>query len=388
MLVPDNPRSDRLSDDDAVAEMIVNVNLESPLNVASVHENAHGETGVISFTSGHMRTMLDRFPEVIQMDCTHQTNQDNYQLLTMVAMDQYGNGRPLQYSLIETNSNWLMVKCMGHFKRANEHWRFVEIVIVDKDMREIDVIRKKLPEARVLLCHFHVIKWRTEQFESPRIQESRGEDSTELWDYFDKNWDECCEMWVMVYRVGLPHFGKHTNNRVEILFGKLNCYLKGHLTMRASLKVLLAYLRCKEEAYKAKVEMPRTLRDVSYCEQMNIALVEMLSFLLVASPRGHGEAKQTKSGRKGLPSFKPLEDVVAGVSTHAFMLLPVNCGGSYWGCLVVDRNAIQVKTYDSKNGKRNNKRLKKIASEIIAADPTTTSSLGTSRHADRRFQSK
>ncbi|KAE9261835.1 hypothetical protein PF001_g32264, partial [Phytophthora fragariae] len=64
-----------LSDDDAVAEMVVNFNLESPLNVSSVHENAHGETGVISFSSGHMRAMLDRFPEVIQMDCTHQTNQ-------------------------------------------------------------------------------------------------------------------------------------------------------------------------------------------------------------------------------------------------------------------------------------------------------------------------
>ncbi|KAE8878904.1 hypothetical protein PF010_g31496 [Phytophthora fragariae] len=55
--------------------MVVNFNLESPLNVASVHENAHGETGVISFASGHMRAMQDRFPEVIQMDCTQQTNQ-------------------------------------------------------------------------------------------------------------------------------------------------------------------------------------------------------------------------------------------------------------------------------------------------------------------------
>ncbi|KAE9033569.1 hypothetical protein PF010_g33390 [Phytophthora fragariae] len=42
--------------------------------------------------------------------------------------------------------------------------------------------------------------------------------------------------------------------------------------MRASLKVLLAYQRRKEEEYTAKVEMPGTLRYVSYCEQMNIAL--------------------------------------------------------------------------------------------------------------------
>ncbi|KAE9157828.1 hypothetical protein PF004_g32072 [Phytophthora fragariae] len=201
-----------------------------------------------------------------------------------------------------------MAKCMDHIKRANEHWRFVRIVIADKDMRDIDIIRKKFPEARVLLCHFHVIKWlhetirkstkfgvyeedvlsqmkhtitnmtyarTTEAYTSHRDEFkslAHREDRTELWDYFVKNWDECCEIWVMTYRIGLPHFGNHTNNRVESLFGKLKRYLKGHLTMRANLKVLLAYQRRKEEEYTAKVEMPGTLRDVSYCEQMNIAL--------------------------------------------------------------------------------------------------------------------
>ncbi|KAG3048724.1 hypothetical protein PC121_g19310 [Phytophthora cactorum] len=148
-----------LSDDDAVAEMIVDFNRKSSANVSSVHESARGDSGVISFTSGHMRAMLDNFPEMIQMDCTHKTNQYNYQLLTMFAMDQFGEGQPVQYSLIETNGNWHMAKSLDHFKRANEHWRFVRIVIVDKDMREVEVIREKLPEARVLNCRFHVIKW-------------------------------------------------------------------------------------------------------------------------------------------------------------------------------------------------------------------------------------
>lgn len=64
-----------LSDNDAVAEMIMDFNRESSANVSSVHESARGDTGVLSFTSGHMRAMLDNFPEVIQMDCTHKTNQ-------------------------------------------------------------------------------------------------------------------------------------------------------------------------------------------------------------------------------------------------------------------------------------------------------------------------
>ncbi|KAE9349981.1 hypothetical protein PR003_g5581 [Phytophthora rubi] len=74
---------------------------------------------------------------------------------------------------------------------------------------------------------------------------------------------------------------------------------------------------------------------------------------IAATPQGHGEATQKKRSRKGLLSSKTLEDIVASASTHAFVLLPVNLGGLHWGCLVVDQDTKQVKTYDSKNGKRN-----------------------------------
>ncbi|OWZ10709.1 LOW QUALITY PROTEIN: hypothetical protein PHMEG_00016397 [Phytophthora megakarya] len=96
----------QLSDDDAVAEFIVDFNLVSLLNVSSLHESARGETVVISFASVHMRALLDKFPEVLQMDRTHQANQYNYLLLTVVAMDQFGQSQGVQYLLIETNSDW------------------------------------------------------------------------------------------------------------------------------------------------------------------------------------------------------------------------------------------------------------------------------------------
>eukprot|EP00644_Phytophthora_capsici_P019239 jgi/Phyca11/132972/e_gw1.283.2.1 len=255
-----------------------------------------------------MRAMVESFPKVLQMDCTHKTNKYNYQLLSMVAMDQYGCGQPVQYSLLETNADWHMAKCLDHFKRANDNWRLVRIVIVDKDMREVEVIRQKLPEARVLLCHFHVIKWlhetirksskygpyeadvlnqlrhtitnmtyarSVEEYEGHRAEfkslSSRG-GRQELWDYFEKNWENCKEMWVMAYRMDLPHFNNHTNNRVESLFSKVKQHLKGHLTMNASLDALLSYQGRKEEEYYAKVEMPGTLRDIAYSEEMNIVL--------------------------------------------------------------------------------------------------------------------
>ncbi|ETN19105.1 hypothetical protein PPTG_04512 [Phytophthora nicotianae INRA-310] len=84
----------------SVAETIVNFNMESPQNVSSVYQSARGNTGVISITTGHMRSMLGSFPEILQMDCTHKTNKHNYRLLSIVAMDRFGNGQPVQYSFV------------------------------------------------------------------------------------------------------------------------------------------------------------------------------------------------------------------------------------------------------------------------------------------------
>jgi hypothetical protein len=42
--------------------------------VATVDETEAGETGVISISSRHMRTIFSRFPELLLIDCTHKTN--------------------------------------------------------------------------------------------------------------------------------------------------------------------------------------------------------------------------------------------------------------------------------------------------------------------------
>ncbi|OWZ10944.1 LOW QUALITY PROTEIN: Secreted protein [Phytophthora megakarya] len=147
----------QLSDDKDVAEVVLNYYLKCSKNVSTVTENSRGQTGVIAFTTAHMRKIVDTFPEVVEMDCTHKTNKNNYQLLSIVAMDLFGRGQ--HYSFLETTSDWHMPKASAHFKRANEHWKLVRIVIVDKDLREVEVIKRKLPEANVILCHFHVIKW-------------------------------------------------------------------------------------------------------------------------------------------------------------------------------------------------------------------------------------
>ncbi|EGZ10292.1 hypothetical protein PHYSODRAFT_523025 [Phytophthora sojae] len=75
-----------------------------------------------------------------------------------------------------------------------------------------------------------------------------------------------------------------------------------------------------------------------------------------------------KKGKMGKHILAPtsLDEVASGIEAHAFVFMPVNFGGVHWGCIVVDREARLVKTYDSMGGKRNKKRLKKMASELLA----------------------
>ncbi|KAE9074192.1 hypothetical protein PF010_g24779 [Phytophthora fragariae] len=68
-------KGSELSDEDQVAELLVNFNMSAEGNVSTVNENARGQTAVVSISSELMRKHYSRFPELLLVDCTHKTNQ-------------------------------------------------------------------------------------------------------------------------------------------------------------------------------------------------------------------------------------------------------------------------------------------------------------------------
>ncbi|KAE9324658.1 hypothetical protein PR003_g16681 [Phytophthora rubi] len=94
-----------LSDEDQVAELLVKFNLEGHGNVSTVDENSRKQTAVVSIASQHMRKLYKRFPELLLIDCTHKTNRCNYQLCTIMVMDQFGNGQAVQHSVVARNAD-------------------------------------------------------------------------------------------------------------------------------------------------------------------------------------------------------------------------------------------------------------------------------------------
>ncbi|KAG2825116.1 hypothetical protein PC118_g4161 [Phytophthora cactorum] len=148
----------KLTDEDEVAELLVECNLAAEGNVASVEENSRGQSAVVSINSQHMRKMYQRFPELLLVDCTHKTNRYNYQLCTLMVMDQFGIGQAIQHSVIERNADWHMMKIIEHFQSVNP-WQKTNVIMVDKNLNDIHVLKSMVFDSRVLLCHFHVIKW-------------------------------------------------------------------------------------------------------------------------------------------------------------------------------------------------------------------------------------
>ncbi|ETL32938.1 hypothetical protein L916_14542 [Phytophthora nicotianae] len=189
-----------------------------------------------------MRRVFGRFSEVLLVDCSHKTIRYNYQLLTFMGMNESGEGAFVQHCLIEANEDWHMERAISHLKRFHPtRVNFVRVIVVDKDLNAIRVLEANFPEARILICHFHMIKYLKEmRYESEfgkissddesqidaavhkmeyAVSEGKYNEAHEFMKdicerssmdqfvkYFEKNWHSGMERWVYYLRTSLPHF--------------------------------------------------------------------------------------------------------------------------------------------------------------------------------------
>jgi hypothetical protein len=201
-----------------------------------------------------------------------------------------------------------MDKAITHFKRVHPaRIKLLRVIMVDKDMNEIRVLETHFPEARVLICHFHVIKYLKEMRSKSEFGKISSDDAGQIdacihkmvyadsdvsyedshaalkglcerignpgfFDYFEKNWHGCQDRWVMHRRADLPHFRNHTNNRLESCFGKLKDGVDGSKSMAECVKALIAYDRRVENEYRYRLARIGQFVHSGYDEEMTNVL--------------------------------------------------------------------------------------------------------------------
>ncbi|KAE8971562.1 hypothetical protein PR001_g26851 [Phytophthora rubi] len=144
--------------------------------------------------------------------------------------------------------------------------------MVDKDLNEIEVLKKMFPDARILLCHFHVIKWLRGAVRNDKKFGTYPSEVLKQLDFcvanlvYSKSEDELQgnaeEFRILACRGGREalwlYFDENWLDSKEISFSMKQC-----------LEAVLRYQRRKEEEYVTRVIKPGTKRNVKYGEEMN-----------------------------------------------------------------------------------------------------------------------
>ena len=108
--------------------------------------------------TSEMKSMFERFPSMIFMDNTYNKNVEGYTLNVILVDDENGNGKPVAYTYTRRQTKENLTRIMEIFGDYNDVSK-IEVVMIDKDLTEISVLREKLPNAHIQLCSFHVMKY-------------------------------------------------------------------------------------------------------------------------------------------------------------------------------------------------------------------------------------
>ncbi|KAE9091695.1 hypothetical protein PF010_g18098 [Phytophthora fragariae] len=119
--------------------------------------DSSGLEHAVCFQTARQKRLFTAFPEVILVDTTHDTNKIKYKLFSIQVDDVFGKGQYVYHSLVESEMADNLSFCLKEFKESNTAWVNIRVVVTDKDFNEKDVLADAFPDARQLLCQFHVI---------------------------------------------------------------------------------------------------------------------------------------------------------------------------------------------------------------------------------------
>jgi hypothetical protein len=178
---------------------------------------------------------------------------------------------------------------------------------MDKSFAEIGSVELEFPNARILLCHFHVIKYLQEKIQETTFGRSvrtakdkralmelrlnlkqnirelvyakseadyekarnymalliPADDENVFMEYFMKNWDSKRAMWAAFERAEIPHLRNNTNNRIESSWRHLKPELDSNMPIDEAVTQIVNCQVEKENEFDAKHEVRFILASTS-----------------------------------------------------------------------------------------------------------------------------
>ncbi len=216
------------------------------------------------------------------------------------------NGLPVAFAFMrheDNNSLEFVYKNVTKILDAS----LVRMVMVDKDLSNIDFINQFYPNAQLYLCTFHVIKYLKSRLTAYKLTAAEkgimrslitsliyAESEVEydgyheqiqkfgdksFVEYWDKNWDNCKRMWMHLYRRdGIPTFGTNTNNHIESFNNTLKRSMKHTEHLSTTLQNLLSVVGdfIRKENGKILLELKVPVCDSSVQSALLVVLATFM----------------------------------------------------------------------------------------------------------------
>ncbi|TYZ66231.1 hypothetical protein PybrP1_002069, partial [[Pythium] brassicae (nom. inval.)] len=103
--------------------------------------------------------LFARYGECLLLDFIFNINNLAFYLGSFVVTSPAGRGIPIVDFLCLNQRADTLTAGIAFIKSVNSVWKAVEVFVIDKDFNEWRVLEKTFPEAKVLLCQFHAMKY-------------------------------------------------------------------------------------------------------------------------------------------------------------------------------------------------------------------------------------
>ncbi|KAH7472206.1 Zinc finger SWIM domain-containing protein 3 [Phytophthora ramorum] len=240
---------------------------------------------VVTFQSARQKRLFAAFPEVVLVDSTHGTNANRYKLFSFAVHDVFGRGQYVQHALVQTEEKANLALAVAAFKKNNPGWSNIRVLMTDKALHEKDVLHEGWPNARQLLCRWHVETWLKRQcsllggvgqtetkqlkvimkglvnaesqhqyndFKEALLMTLDNDKDNHLYKSVMQHWDTTTDEWVMFKRGGVPHLKNNTNNHLESKWGRVKEVVDGNFTIDELVSMLITLQDYAEERYLAE----------------------------------------------------------------------------------------------------------------------------------------
>ncbi|KAK3912071.1 Protein FAR-RED IMPAIRED RESPONSE 1 [Frankliniella fusca] len=252
-----------------------------------------------------MLPTFKKFPEVIIVDSTYNSNKHKMPLLLINAMNGLGGTECVAYAFLVNETKETYAEIFKEFRNAVGEEAILETktVVVDHDMSEISSLKEVLPHVDVQLCSFHVpnsFKRRTKtekkkeevrEILQKMIYSKTDEEYNELYeslkqvassafmtDYFNKYYHNCPSAWTRKSKSKSPNLGNDTTNRNESMNQKIKgivdrsfelkeciVQIRSFLMNKANTMAYRRYLMLAKRAYVANCSDPEVQAILDTC---------------------------------------------------------------------------------------------------------------------------